>query len=442
MSHHSYSDNVRALTLCTLRVNRVRAERYHGLDWLRAIAALLVVMLHAGLAYTLTPWPGLAWPVHQANPGSLVDAVTWWIDGFIMPLFFVLGGFFAAHLFLQRGAKGFLGHRVRRVLLPFLFGCVVILPLDLYVWLLGWVVEDRIPLRKLRSLKLGDAGRDLWGVGHLWFLQYLFLFCVVMWAVQHAWDMWHAVRAARGKMKFPRTRIDRISETRAGALLAPLICALPCALALWWEPRIVLGFRHSWHPLAANLLYYAPCFIFGWWKLHRHRSGDRVGRYAGWHLAASIAAFAVLLPMAREHVATELTGNRRIALCLLFASFAWLSSVGWFGLFLNHLGKPPKPVAYVAESSFWMYLFHHPVVGLAQVSLAGAALPVWGKYCLSAGAAVCLSLLTYEVLVRRTWVGLLLNGRTESRTAGREADIISLPQPGEADVPVPHRRAA
>lgn len=444
MSRHSYSDQVRALTLCSLRVNAVRAERYHGLDWLRAVAALLVVMLHAGLAYTLTPWPGLAWPVHDPEPVRIVDALTWWIDGFIMPLFFLLGGFVAAHLFLRRGGKGYLRHRVKRVVAPFLFGCVVILPLDLYVWLLGWVIEGRIPLRKLRSLKLGEAGQDLWGVGHLWFLQYLFLFSVVMWAVQHAWDMWHAVRAARGKMTSARTAVDRYAETRLGAILAPVLCCLPGAVVLWWEPRVVIGFRHSWHPLVANLLYYAPCFIFGWWLLHRRRSGDYVGRFSGWHLAASAAVFAVLLPLVREHVGGELAGSRRILLCVLFAAFAWLSSVGWFGLFLNALGKrkPPEWVAYLAESSFWMYLFHHPIVGLAQVSLGKSGLPAWGKYCLSGAAAISLSLLTYEVFVRRTWVGRLLHGTKSTPAVAVEPDVIRLPHPVEPDVAGPKRRAA
>ena len=441
MSHSSSVGEVRTIALAAAH-SELHEERYFGLDWLRAIATILVVMLHGGLAYTLVPWPGIAWPTHDRFPSSSVDAASWWINGFMMPLFFVLGGFVAAHLLLKRGPRGFLEHRVRRILLPFLFGCLIVLPASLYVWLLGWVVDGRISLRKLRSLKLGEVGENLWGVGHLWFLQYLFLFCAVMWAVQLVWDMWHAVRAARGRRTSVRHGLDSLLDSPPAALLKPLVLALPCALALWWEPRIVIGFRNSWHPLAANLLYYAPCFCFGWWMLHRRRSGHHVCRYAWLHAAASLVVFAFLLPMVREHVAEESTGPRRIVLCLLFASFAWLSTVGWFGLFLNHFGRPPRWVAYLAESSFWMYLFHHPIVGLAQVSLAGSHLPAWSKFLIASGTAVCLSLLTYEVGVRRTWIGVLLNGRRAPARTDASRGTVPFSERSDKPVESPERRAA
>ncbi|MFO1092008.1 MAG: acyltransferase family protein [Planctomycetaceae bacterium] len=112
-----------------------------------------------------------------------------------MPVFFLMGGFLAAQLFARLGPAEFLKHRARRLLVPFAFACVVILPLDLYAWLLGWVVEGRIPLQKLRSLKLGSRAR-LWGVAHLWFLEYLFVFCAGAVIVQWGWNRWN-VRSIR-----------------------------------------------------------------------------------------------------------------------------------------------------------------------------------------------------------------------------------------------------
>jgi len=415
--------------------------RYHGLDWLRGIAALLVVALHGGIAYTLSPFPGLAWPTHDPRPSSFVDAATWWIDGFIMPLFLLLGGFVAAQLFLKRGPGGFLRHRARRLLVPLLFGCVVILPLDLYVWLLGWAGEGKIPLKKLRSLKLGEAGRDLWGVGHLWFLEYLFLFSAAAWGLCHIATWWSTRRAADDAVHHTSPKRKRGNTVRwtfipslalragvrsdhdgasygylAGSFWMPFLLAAPSALALWWEPRIVIGFRHSWHPLAANLLYYAPCFAGGWWLYRSVRAGETSTRYAPWHLVLSIACFVLLLPLIRAHVVTEFTGPRRVALAALFACFAWLSAVGWFGVCLRWLrSPPPRAVRYLSEASFWVYLFHHPVVGLAQVALAASTLPVAMKFVIVTATGVSLSLLTYQVGVRFTWVGQLLNGRRDSR---------------------------
>jgi peptidoglycan/LPS O-acetylase OafA/YrhL len=248
--------------------------RLYGLDWLRAVAALAVVALHAGIAYTVQPFPGLAWPVHDPQPSVVVDALTWWIDAWIMPLFFIISGFLAAQLFVRLGPAEFLRHRTRRLVGPLAFACVVILPLDLYVWLLGWVVEERIPLKKLRSLKLGDAGADLWGIAHLWYLEYLLVFCVGAWGL--AWG-WRRFAEGRGRLWLP--------AKRSGVLPALAACS---AIALWCDPQLVIGFRHAWHPLPANVLYYAPCFAAGWWMQTRGTLAAGGTRWAIVGLVASL----------------------------------------------------------------------------------------------------------------------------------------------------------
>ena len=401
------------------------APRFHGLDWLRAIAALAVVALHAGIAYTIQPFPGLAWPVHDSQPSPLVDAATWWIDSWIMPSFFMMGGLLAAQLFQRLGPIEFLRHRTRRLLVPLAFACVVILPLDLYVWLLGWVVEERIPLKKLRSLKLGETGRDLWGVAHLWFLQYLFVFCVAAWAVHQMFAWITRVSAQRDVGRFIALRFP-LSALRFRLFIGLL--AAVSALALWWDPQIVIGFRHAWHPLPANLLYYAPCFAAGWWMMH-HRSGDRrAARTAMMGLLASPVLFAAALPLIHAHAASPLVGTQRVLLVGLFTACGWMTALAALRLSLNPCGSPPRVVVQLSQASFWLYLFHHPMVGLAQVALHGSPLSAGAKFTLAWISATALSLLTYEVGVRRTWIGRLLSGRRASASpASNESAAVTAP---------------
>jgi peptidoglycan/LPS O-acetylase OafA/YrhL len=174
----------------------------------------------------------------------------------------------------------------------------------------------------------------------------------------------------------------------------------------------VIGFRHAWYPLPANVLYYAPCFCGGWWLFRAHRAGMDVTRRCEARLALSCAAFVLVLPLLRGHVVSGLHGVERAALVGLFVTFAWLSATGWLGACLKHLDhRPPRAVRYFAEASFWVYLFHHPVVELTQASLIGAGVSAAAKFGVVTLAGVTLPLLTYQVLVRRTWVGVLLNGR-------------------------------
>jgi hypothetical protein len=82
-------------------------------------------------------------------------------------------------------------------------------------------------------------------------------------------------------------------------------------------------------------------------------------------------------------------------------------------------------VQYLAAASFWIYLAHHPAVGLAQVALMRTPLQAAVKLCIVFAAATALSLLTYEACVRRTWLGALLNGRRDdSTTTVRPPDFI------------------
>lgn len=395
--------------------------RLHGLDWLRAIAAVAVVALHAGIAYTLQPFPGLAWPVHDPAPSPIVDALTWWIDAWIMPVFFMMGGFLAAQLSQRLGPAEFLKHRARRLLIPFAFACVVILPLDLYAWLLGWVVEDRVPLKKLRSLKLGDAGNDLWGVAHLWFLEYLFVYCAAAVVLQ-----WVLARRRRRDF-FDRPALDSRSHPLS-VFRVPLsiVLALVCSTtALWWDPQLVIGFRHAWHPLPANLLYYAPCFAVGWSMLAQRFDDRRAAWTAVAALAASPLLFAAVLPLIHAHAADPLLGFRRIQLVALFAGCGWLTSLGAFRMSLRTCAPPPQAVQYLSQASFWLYLFHHPAVGLAQVAVHGSIWPAESKFAVVCLSALSLSLLTYEACVRRTWIGVLLNGRRAPRSTTTAVETVA-----------------
>jgi peptidoglycan/LPS O-acetylase OafA/YrhL len=394
------------------------ATRYDGLDWLRAAAALAVVA------------PGLAWPVHDPQPSAIVDALTWWIDAWIMPLFFIISGFLAAQLYARLGPTEFLKHRARRLLAPLVFACVVILPLDLYVWLLGWVIEDRIPLKKLRSLKLGDAGSELWGTAHLWYLEYLVIFCIGAWAVhwgrqrfanrraRHSFAAQQATTPDTGSQRFPLS-----------AFRFPLSTLAACsALALWWDPQLVIGFRHAWHPLPANVLYYAPCFAAGWWMQARDTPAAGTARWLIAGAKASPVLLATILPLVHAYATSGMGGPLRVVLAAAFTASGWLMAIGLCQMMLP-CAVPPRSVRYLAQASFWMYLFHHPAVGLAQVALHGSGLNAEAKFLLVWVSATGLSLLTYEACVRRTWIGALLNGRRATRSPIVEAAA-------------PHRRAA
>ncbi len=86
---------------------------------------LLGIALHAALAYQAI---GTGWPIADSRTSPFFDDLVAFTHGFRMPLFFVLGGFFAAMLWQKRGLRGLLKHRAKRILVPLGVGCLTIVP--------------------------------------------------------------------------------------------------------------------------------------------------------------------------------------------------------------------------------------------------------------------------------------------------------------------------
>src|SRR5207244_1314892 len=88
------------------------------------------VLFHAALAYSPLAHP--FFPTADRAQSPIVDVFAWFVHLFRMPLFFVVGGFFAARLVAARGIGGLFANRLRRIALPF----VLFLPLVNFV--LSW----------------------------------------------------------------------------------------------------------------------------------------------------------------------------------------------------------------------------------------------------------------------------------------------------------------
>jgi peptidoglycan/LPS O-acetylase OafA/YrhL len=98
----------------------------------------------------------------------------------------------------------------------------------------------------------------------------------------------------------------------------------------------------------------------------------------------------------------------------------WTMVALTLGVF-RHLFSRPRPVIrYLADSSYWMYLVHLPVVVWLQVAVAEVPLHWSLKLAFVSAATIAFALLTYDLFVRSTLVGQVLNGRRRDRvlTAG------------------------
>lgn len=380
-------------------------DRLHHMDNLRALAMLAGVVFHAALAYSPLLHP--LWPTADAGNATVVDALAWFLHAFRMPLFFTVAGFFAALLLARRGMAGLFRNRGARVLLPLL----IFLPLLTFA--MQWLTEHAIDtveqlsplLRWLRDYRAQHGELpSLPGWMHLWFLFYLLLFTVLVWVISAL--EFGAIGA--WLVKLP-------------VLILPLVLPLLQAPILAWvsvpwpAPEFLL-------PSLWALLYFGSYFALGF-LLYRYPDWlERWRPFAPWLLLAAVMAYALLFWLSNDLLNFDTTPLQHFVHALLQACTGlWLTL--WCLLAAQRwLHSRSTGMRWLADASYWVYLVHLPVLFALQYPLLDWSLHWALKFVMATLATFALSLLSYQLLVRHSVIGRLLNGSTPAhRRAGKMA---------------------
>jgi hypothetical protein len=270
-------------------------------------------------------------------------------------------------------------------------------------------------LRALGSfLKNYPAFSYLWFLWFLWWLVVCFVILVaVMNPVRSIWTS-QPVNWKAWKLDSPLALFIWI-----------VITMLPIyrmeALGYMFGPDTSVGF----FPAPHVFIYYAIFFSFGivHYLSDDSTSGDpttgdrqaRLGSTWPWMLPLSMF---VLFPIALEiNLGTwgirdswiPATSVRNLS-ALTQSIFAWWMSLACIGLFQHLFREPKASIRYLSDSSYWLYVAHLPLVILVQSKMAGYAWDGFLKLILISGVSIGLLLLSYQLLVRNTWIGRFLNG--------------------------------
>ena len=384
--------------------------RYHAFDALRGMTMFLVVGLHAALGYIERDIPRVLWCIRDAPTLPVFDWFCWWSMSVSNPLYFTIAGFFAVELYNSRGLRGFLVNRTRRVLIPFAVGVPTILPACLCAWSYGWLVSGRCTWPQLIRLRFRDPQIQATRLssGHLWFLEYLLFmllaYALVRWLIDRwkpGWLPWQAL-------------VDFVARSS----WHPLLLVLPTT-ALLWLSRQRLGIdatmdRHNgFLPDPVRWLHYTTFFVVGT-SLHRLRHDlCRLTRIGPWCLVLSVPVFAGRAWLLGQDWTTPLQGAWAVSLAASGALFGWLAVFGFIGLSLRLFHRSRPSLRYLADSSYWIYLVHMPVLGLIQVNLSRVPGHALWKAPLVLAATLALGFASYHTLVRHTSIGTALHGRRE-----------------------------
>jgi glucans biosynthesis protein C len=387
------------------------SERLHALDAVRGFALLLGIVLHTTLSFV--PAPTRIWIIQDTHQSLALGLLFFAIHVFRMTTFFLMAGFFARMSFHRRGTWGFVRDRLQRIGLPLVIGWpIVFTPMVLVViWAAGFPNGGPIP------------GAPRWPpvlpnfpLTHLWFL-YVLLELYVAMLLLHGAIVWLDVSGTL------RTAVDRLFAGVMRNPLAPLVLAIPIGIAFCLDPRWinVMGVRTPDQSLITNAqawIGFGTAFGAGW-LLHRQIDMLRLIERR-WLPHLLLAIVLILISFVLVGVMTSAPGSPklpvsfatlRLVSAILYAPAIWISTFAVLGLALRFMSGFSPTRRYLADASYWLYLIHMPIVMALQVALSQLDWPGPIKFAIILVVAILPMLASYHLLVRFTFIGVVLNGR-------------------------------
>ena len=360
------------------------ASRRSDLDWLRVLAFGLLIAYHAGMA-----WSGWSWHLTSADDIDWLREAMRFVNRWRMPLIFVVSGAAIMLALGSRPAGVFAMDRVRRLLVPLVFGMIVIVPPQVYLERLhrGQFTGsffDWLP----QAFQGGayPAGNMSWH--HLWFLAYVLVLTIVLLPCV----LW--ARRPSG-----RAALDKAGRLAARRGLQWLM-ALPLAASLLWLAPVSYntnGLIGDWH----GLVYYGALLLCGAFLFASSELLAALNRQRWLSFAVGMAAYATLYVFFFDGtVRPTIAVADRPAYALVSAvnTMAWLFTI--IGFANRHLISRPAFLGVATEAVYPFYILHQTVTVIAVYWLLQLGAPPLAGFILALLATFLGTSAIYFGLVR------------------------------------------
>jgi peptidoglycan/LPS O-acetylase OafA/YrhL len=334
------------------------SSRRYDIDWVRVIAIGLLLVYHTAIGFqawgimigfiaTERPWPTLWIPMTIIN--------IWRI-----PLLFFVSGMGVYYALQNRNWKHLILERAQRILIPFLFGIFVIVPLGTFLWQYhyGWELAYS------------------YSPGHLWFLGNIFAYVIILSPVFYYLNKNKAGKVVRS--------IKAILSTPLGLL--PVIIAF-VAEAMVMNPRPFELYAMTWHGFIIGILafFFGFCFVI---------SGDTFWKMiTKWRwLFLLIAAVLCVIRLTQFQ---PFAPNYLIAI----ESSSWIISV--FAFSFRHLNRPSRVLSYLSEAAYPVYILHMLFLYVGSMIIFPLDIPSYVQFALLLLFTIVGCFMMFEFVVSR-----------------------------------------
>ena len=371
-------------------------ERKHWIDNLRWVTVLLVLFYHVIYFYNNKGvFGGIGGFGDYPEYPQYQDVVMYILYPFFMPLLFILAGIGSRYALQKQSAKEWFKARTRKLLVPGTIGLFV------FHWMVGYFntvvaarqgVFDGMPaIAKYLMMAVS-------GTGPLWFIQVLWLLCLVLLLVR-AVDSKDKLYNLCGKANYVVI-----------ILLGVLFWVGEQTLIKNPRPESLDGLLNLYKPF-----FYLVPFLLGYFVFAHDEVQDKLEKAWIPLMACAVVSGTVLIitTFGQDNTSPQYLGS---PLNCLYSWLMCLAMMAWFKARFNHTGAF---AGYMTRNSFGIYVVHYLVIAaLGYMMKVHTSLAPWMQYVILFVAVMTIPFLLNEIIKRIPFIRWCVLGIKKDKTKG------------------------
>lgn len=356
--------------------------RRYDLDWLRVLVFALLILYHIGMLF-------VPWGFHIKN-NIIYDWMTfpmWFLNQWRLPILFIISGMGTYYALQKRTGKQFAKERVKRLLIPLLFGMILIIPPQVYIERL---VKNEFTNNYFNYwshkafIGVYPEGNFSWH--HLWFLPYLLVFSLVLIPI----------------LLYIKTHPDNkfiywVKQCVKNPLGLYVFIIPLYAIESFIEPLFPVT-----HALIGDWYTIINCitlFFFGFLLIAVKESfWFTVEKYRYYFFALGIVSFSILFFITYNYEDSTLKHFTK-AFFKVLNLWSWILVL--FGFAAKYLNKKSKALSYSNEAVYPFYILHQTVMMVIAYYIINLDWSLAFKLVIMLVGTVGITWIIYEFFIRK-----------------------------------------
>lgn len=333
-------------------------NRRYDIDWVRVIAIGLLLIYHIAIGFQ--PWGVMIGFITNSKPWESLWIPMAMLNVWRIPLLFFVSGMGVSFSLQNRNWKALIKERTIRVLIPFVFGMLFIIPLHMYLMQFHYQWEISYTPN----------------AGHLWFLGDIFSYTLILSPI-----LLYLKRNEGGKLA---VTIKQLFSSPVGLLL--VIAAFQME-AMLTKPILYELYAMTWHGFFLGLLafFFGYCFVL---------SGSEF-----WNMLAKLRV--ILLTLAASlFIYRFIQLQMRVPIYLVAVeSNLWVFTI--FAFAHRYLNRPNRTLNYLSEAAYPIYIIHMVFLYFVSLLIFPLDISAPSKFALSLALTSAGCFAFYESIIRR-----------------------------------------